>query len=241
MEKTLGRIGSGRIGSVGCLIGVALPAPARSWVVCQRQASDTRRVTTGFWNERYGGHELAYGRSPNDFLCEVVDDLPRGAVLCLGAGEGRNAVFLAERLGPVTAVDQSAVGLAKAEQLARTAGVELTCVVADLNQYPFGEKWSVITSIWAHVPPDVRARVNAEVVNALAPGGAFVLESYTPAQIGRGTGGPPDAALTTTLAELGRQLPGLDFKIAREIERDVQEGPHHRGTSAVVQLLAIKP
>ncbi len=197
-------------------------------------------MATEFWDERYGRDELAYGAEPNDFVREVLDQLPRGPALCLGAGEGRNAVFLARHVGPVTAVDQSAVGLQKAARLAQAAGVELTTEVADLEHYPFGTGWSIITSIWAHVPPQVRARVHAEVLEALAPGGVYVLESYTPDQVGRGTGGPPDPAFTTTLAELRQQLAGLEFAVARECEREVREGAFHNGTSAVVQLLAIK-
>jgi len=194
-----------------------------------------------FWDQRYSHDKQTYGATENDFLREVVPRLPRGPALCLGAGEGRNAVFLAHHLGPVTAVDQSAVGLEKAAQLAKSRGVELRTRTADLMELPFGDGWSVITSIWAHVPPPVRARVHSEVLGALAPGGAYVVESYTPAQVGRGTGGPPNAALTTDLAELKAQLPGLEFVIAREIERDVQEGNFHNGLSSVVQLLAIKP
>lgn len=198
-------------------------------------------MATDFWNERYGGAEMAYGVEPNDFVREVIERLPRGRALCLGAGEGRNAVFVGKHIGPVTAVDQSAVGLAKAAELARDADVDLTVEVADLARYPFGEGWSVITSIWAHVPAEVRARIHGEVVRALAPGGAYVLESYTPDQIGRGTGGPPDPAFTTTLEELSAQLAGLDFVIARQCEREVREGRFHDGLSSVVQLLAMKP
>ncbi|MEM9069801.1 MAG: class I SAM-dependent methyltransferase [Myxococcota bacterium] len=194
-----------------------------------------------FWDQRYEQDEMSYGAAPNDFLREVVKQLPRGAALCLGAGEGRNAVFLAEHLGPVTAVDQSPVGLAKAATLAESKNVGLKIAVADLREFDFGEGWSVITSIWAHVPPGVRARVHAEVLRSLAPGGAYVLEAYTPAQVGRGTGGPPDPSMNPTLEELRVQLEGLDFVIGRELEREVQEGAYHNGMSSVVQVLATKP
>lgn len=193
------------------------------------------------WDERYNRDGLLYGEAPNDFLREVMHRLPHGRTLCLGAGEGRNAVFLAGHFGPVTAVDLSAVGLRKAEKLAKERGVELQTEVADLMEFSFGEGWSVITSIWAHVPPPVRERVHSQVIHALSPGGAFVLESYTPAQIGRGTGGPPNPALTTNLAELEQQLQGLELVIGREIEREVSEGELHNGASCVVQLLAVKP
>ena len=69
----------------------------------------------------------------------------------------------------------------------------------------------------------------------------YVVEAYTPDQIGRGTGGPPDPALTPTLAQLREELDGLDFVIGRELEREIHEGRHHDGVSAVVQVLAVKP
>ena len=49
------------------------------------------------WDQRYAGDEYVYGTLPNEFLVSRVAALPRGRVLCLGEGEGRNAVWLAGR------------------------------------------------------------------------------------------------------------------------------------------------
>lgn len=71
------------------------------------------------WDERYAEPGFAYGTAPNDFLAQNVERLPAGGdVLSLAEGEGRNAVFLAQRGFRITAVDGSAVGLEKARQLA---------------------------------------------------------------------------------------------------------------------------
>ncbi len=51
----------------------------------------------GMWNQRYDTEEYVYGTEPNGFLAEACAQIPAGPVVCLGAGEGRNAVFLAER------------------------------------------------------------------------------------------------------------------------------------------------
>ena len=48
------------------------------------------------WDERYNSAEYAFGTEPNDFLVSAVDRLPGGRILCLGEGEGHNAVWLAE-------------------------------------------------------------------------------------------------------------------------------------------------
>ena len=47
------------------------------------------------WDARYAEPGWAFGTEPNDFLREQAHELPRGRVLCLAEGEGRNAVWLA--------------------------------------------------------------------------------------------------------------------------------------------------
>jgi len=193
------------------------------------------------WDERYAEPTLAYGAEPNDFLREVADALPDGPALCLAEGQGRNAVFLARGGRPVTAVDLSPVGLRRAAEFAADAGVELDTQVADLAEFELGlERWAVVVSIWAHVPSVVRKDLHRRVVAGLRPGGVLVLEAYTPEQVGRGTGGPPDRDWTMSLAALREELEGVEFEIARERVREVHEGQYHHGDSAVVQVLARK-
>ncbi len=193
------------------------------------------------WDERYSQPGFAYGEAPNDFLVEVVDRLPRGRALCLAEGEGRNAVFLAERGFDVTAVDLSPVGLQKAEGLAERRGVRIATEVANLADYMIApQKYEVVVSIWAHTPPAIRRRIHGLVVAGLRIGGMLVLEAYRPEQVGRGTGGPPVPELTMKLSDLASELTGLALLEAREVDRQVREGTYHNGMSAVVQVLAEK-
>ena len=194
------------------------------------------------WDERYQGEDFVYGTEPNDFLRSQIDYLPTGRILCLAEGEGRNAVFLAEQGFIVTAVDQSSVGLAKAERLAAQRGVRLETVVADLAGFHIDpESWDGIVSIFAHTPPPVRRHIHREVVRGLKPGGVFVLEAYRPEQLHYKTGGPPVAEMMMDLSGLRAELTGLDFEYAEETVREIQEGPLHTGTGAVVQIRARKP
>jgi SAM-dependent methyltransferase len=193
------------------------------------------------WDERYSVEEYVYGTRPNGFLASVVDRLPMGRVLCLAEGEGRNAVYLAEQGFEVTAVDSSAVGLEKARKLAGQHGVHIETVVADLAHYEIvPESWDAIVAIFCHLPPPLRRAVHAQAVAGLRPGGAFVLEAYTPAQLKHGTGGPPVVELMMTLDGLRDELTGLRFVHAVETERDIKEGRLHAGVGAVVQVLAYK-
>jgi len=196
------------------------------------------------WDERYSGREYFYGKEPNDFLKDNIDLVKAGdSVLCLAEGEGRNAAFIArsQSSAHVTAVDASKVGLEKTKALAREQNVQIETVHADLAQYDLGiEQWDVIVSIWCHLPADLRRKVHAAVVRALKPNGRFILDAYTPDQLKHGTGGSKALDMLMQLSELKNELSGLDFKIGRECERDVQEGQGHFGLSAVVQVIAQK-
>jgi len=191
------------------------------------------------WNECYSAEHYIYGTAPNAFLVEMAPYIPGGPVLCLAEGEGRNAVHLATLGHRVTAVDQSEAGLAKARRLAAARGVEVKTVVADLEDFAIESGiWAGIVAVFAHLPPATRRKVHAEAARGLSPGGVFLLEAYTPAQLERGTEGPKSPELLMNLTDLRKELAGLEFLVAREIERDVIEGDGHTGRGAVVQILA---
>lgn len=197
------------------------------------------------WDQRYSEQGFAYGTLPNDFLKEEFQQIPAaGNVLCLAEGEGRNAVFLARQGFSVTAVDQSSVGLNKANGLAHENGVEINTIQADLATFDLGiNHWDGIVSIAAHVPPAIRQDLHSRVLRALKNGGIFLLEAYTIRHLEmNGAGGPPASQkdLFMSMQVLTAELAGLDFIIARELDRHITEGKYHQGHSAVVQLLARK-
>lgn len=194
------------------------------------------------WDERYDDDDFVYGTEPNDFLKSEYTRIPKGGrVLCLAEGEGRNAVFLAQQGYSVTAVDQSSVGLQKAERLAKESGVKISTMVTDLADYDFGsEVWDGIVSISAHVPPILRKHLHGQVMKSLKVRGVFILEAYTERQLEMtGVGGPPSAQkeLFMSLDELKIELDGMKFIVGEEVERNISEGKYHEGESAVVQVV----
>lgn len=192
-----------------------------------------------FWNNRYATDNHIYGEAPNDFVGEMASKIPAGPVLCLAEGEGRNAVHLATLGHQVTAMDQSEVGMAKARRLAATCGVTIETIVADLEHYVIAPgAWAGIVATFAHLPPALRRQVHRAVVAGLQPGGVFILEAYTPAQLAFDTGGPKSPELLMTEAALREELSGLEILVAQELEREVNEGGGHRGRGAVVQIFA---
>ena len=199
-------------------------------------------MSSTFWDQRYAGEELVYGEAPNEFLAGMADRLPvRGQALDIGAGEGRNALFLASRGLDVLAVDQSAVGMRKAQRLARQRGLTLRTQAIDLNDFdPGPDSFDVVSSIFVHLPAALRGAVHRRVRSWLKPGGVFVLEAYAPDQIDRSTGGPKDPALLAPVEVIVAELDGLQIEHQAALVRNVSEGNFHTGEASVVQVLAWK-
>ena len=193
------------------------------------------------WNERYNNEEYIYGKMPNDFLVESIHLIPKGNVLSIADGEGRNSVFLARSGYAVTGVDNSFVGMEKARKLAYDNNVEVSYQCADLATYEIEpESWQGIVSIFCHLPPDLRKQVYAKAIAGLKSGGAFIIESYSPEQLSYGTGGPKDPALLPSVDTLREELDGLDLIVCRQTERVVLEGIGHSGMASTVQIVGIK-
>ena len=194
------------------------------------------------WDERYSAEEYVYGKDPNEFLANAVDKIPKGKVLCVAEGEGRNAVFLAEHGYDVFAVDSSSVGLEKARKLAEERGVSIHTTVSDLAHFAIEpESLDGVVSIFAHVPPQLRKELHKKIVAGLRPGGVLILEAYRPDQLKYKTGGPPTAEFMMTLESLEEELKGLNFEYGVELDRDVVEGKFHTGKGAVVQIIGVRP
>lgn len=197
-----------------------------------------------FWDDRYSHPNFVFGYKPNDFLAANARLLKPGSrVLCLGDGEGRNGVHLATLGHDVVSLDQSAVGLAKAEQLASEKGVALETWHVDLADWvdhpPPERAWDAVVSIFCHLPSTLRRRVCETTSAQTRPGGMLLLEAYTPAQVALGTGGPKDTDQLLTRQDVLDDWQGWRLDV-RLVERRIFEGMGHQGLSSVVQVLGMR-
>ncbi len=114
--------------------------------------------------------------TPSVFMVESTKDLDPGTALDVGAGQGRNSVWLAQQGWDVTAIDISGAGLAAASANAIKVGTSITTEKTTYQDFDFGtERWDLIVMIlsWAPVSnPTFMARLNA----SLRPGGVLVFE-----------------------------------------------------------------
>ena len=88
------------------------------------------------WDERYSRGEHAT-LEPHHLLIRLAETLPAGVALDVACGAGRHALYLAGRGWRVTAVDASKVGIGITKERARSLGVEVDALVADLEQNGF--------------------------------------------------------------------------------------------------------
>jgi SAM-dependent methyltransferase len=215
------------------------------------------------WDQVYSRTEYHYGVEPNSWIRETVERYllkerwfaPLGitqpeeiAVVELAAGEGRNAVWLAERGFQVTAFDRSGEGLRKAVALAEKRGTRITARTDDVLALPdaasyWQESAAVVVSTFFHVPPELKRAMFAAHAAITQPGGLLFAEWFHPDQrtAGYESGGPPSPEMMVTAAELREHFAEWHILTCRETVRHLAEGAGHAGDGAVTQFAARKP
>jgi len=153
-------------------------------------------VTSHQWDERYGGDELVWTSTPNQFLVSAVVDLRPGRAVDLACGEGRNSIWLAEQGWQVTGVDFSSVGLAKADRLADHRGVRITWVEAAVADWaPPPDGFDLVAMLYLQLPQPARQDALSRAAVAVAPGGTLVVVAHDLDNLTHGYGGPQDPDL----------------------------------------------
>jgi SAM-dependent methyltransferase len=176
------------------------------------------------WNDRYRATDLMWSAGPNMFVEELCRDLPAGRSIDLAAGEGRNAIWLAERGWDSTAVDYSDVAIDKARRIAEKRGVTITTEVADLTTYePTPGGYDLVVIAYLQLRDDELTPILRRAAAAVAPGGTFLVVSHDRDNLEHGYGGPQHVEVLTTPDQVVGVL-GDDFTVERcEVaERHVQ-------------------
>lgn len=193
------------------------------------------------WDVEYQQEAFVFGTAPNDFLAEAYGFFPKGKILSIGEGEGRNAVFLARMGYDVTGLDAVSSGFPKGQKLAESHDVFVDWQHADLHDFLWEpQRWNGILSIFCHLPSELRKKVHTQAAQALCPKGVFLLEAYAPEQLQYGTGGPQSLDMLPDLATLLADFPTLKVLHACTLEREVVEGHRHTGLAMVNQVVLLK-
>ncbi len=177
------------------------------------------------WDRRYGGRELIWTAEPNRFLVAETETLAPGRAIDLACGEGRNAIWLAERGWLTVGVDFSDVGLRKARELAAARGISAEWVAADLLEYrPEPKAFDLVLVFYLQVPAADRQPVLQAAADAVAPAGTFLLVAHDSSNLRHGYGGPQTPAVLYTASDVVADIDGRGLQIERaeRVERPVQ-------------------
>jgi SAM-dependent methyltransferase len=174
------------------------------------------------WDERYAAAERVWSAGPNREVERIVAAWVPGRALDLGAGEGRHALWLAEKGWQVTAVDFSAVGIDRGRREAESRGLAVDWVVEDVTTWhpPEGTTFDLALVAYLHIPEDVFSRLG----RWLAPGGALVVVGHALRNLTEGVGGPQDPALLHTTEQLRAAAQDLDIERCEEVVRSTDAG-----------------
>lgn len=193
-----------------------------------------RTDDVNFWNLLFDQQVYAFGETPNRYMANKLEEVPPAKVLLPGEGEGRNAVYLAEKGWKVSAFDLSEKGKEKADRLAQKKNVEIDFRVGDVKKMTYPENYfDALVLIFAHFMPDQRRAYHQKLLSYLKPGGKLVLEGHA-----RLDEEPVD--IRFNLNELKADFKGVDFIEAKTTWEELNEGRIITGRTQVVQIFAIK-
>ncbi len=126
------------------------------------------------WEQKYKGGEYTPNDSPSALLVEWLPNIPRGRVLDVATGMGRNALFLAQQGFAVDAVDISSAGLAIARQKALETGLTVNWIQADLDIFDLPSQTYdlIIDNFYLNRP------LAPKIIEALTPEGILIFEHH---------------------------------------------------------------
>jgi SAM-dependent methyltransferase len=195
------------------------------------------------WDERYGAAGFLYGTEPNAYLASQRSLFVSGKkALVVADGEGRNGVWLAQQGLEVDAFDLSAVGVAKARQLAQRSGVAVNFEVSDCEPWRWpADAYDYVVAIFIQfAAPALRQRLFANMVGSLKRGGYLILQGYTPTAAELASFGPQLLDHLYTEEMLRAAFAGMalvDFQVYQAV---VAEQVQQSEPSALIGLVAQK-
>ncbi len=179
------------------------------------------------WDERYAGTDLVWSPTPNQFVEAELAGEPVGTAVDLAAGEGRNAIWLAQQGWTVEAVDFSQVGLDKGREMAAGLGVEeqLTWHCANALSWT-GSDVDLVVVAYLQLPADERGRAIRNGFDALRTGGTLLVVAHDSSNLTEGTGGPQDPDVLYTAEDVLADLEGRSYEVvkAERVTRKVDDG-----------------
>lgn len=193
------------------------------------------------WNKKFSRDGYLYGTNPNQFIKNSFVNFKKDqTVLCLGEGEGRNAIFLAKEGFDVEAIDASDIGLNKLFEQSKIENVEIKTACMDINDWQVSKKYGAILFSFLHLKIDELKTLIKKIETSLEKDGFFVCEVFSKNQIENNSGGPKDLELLYSMDDFKENIKELKIHKLEEVITNLEEGTGHQGEASVIRLIAQK-
>lgn len=170
------------------------------------------------WNDRYRATDRLWSAEPNVFVEDRLADRMPGVGLDLASGEGRNAIWLAERGWEMTAVDFSSVAIERG----REHSAEVDFVVDDVLTWQPDGSYDLVLVAYLHLLLADFEPLIRRATTWLRPGGELFMVGHDRTNIEHGVGGPQYPEVLWEVEEITPWLDGLDIVEAGVVEREVE-------------------
>ena len=185
-------------------------------------------MDAGAWDTRYAAADQVWSLEPNQFVASELADLDPGRALDVACGEGRNAIWLAQRGWTVTGIDFAEVAVERARRLA--GDLDVTWQVGDALRTEL-PRVDLAVLAYLQLPAAERRTAVRRAFAALDTGGTLFLVAHDSTNLAEGTGGPQDPDVLYTAEDVLRDLDGEPFSVVRaeRVARVVTKADDHGG------------
>lgn len=185
------------------------------------------------WDRFFARRERVLARDPNPIVTELLAPLAPGTAIELGAGEGRNALWLARRGWRVTALDFSGIALERTRRQADAEGLRINCVLGDAREVSVHEgRFDLVLIAYMQPAAAQRRAMFAGAAGAVAPGGHLLVVGL---DVSDPAAQPQDDDWRLTPERLADAFPGIELTRCERVTRE-QRGAH--GTQQAIDSVA---
>lgn len=171
------------------------------------------------WDQRYSSTDRLWSSEPNLFVADRLADVEPGVGLDLASGEGRNAIWLADRGWEMDAVDFSEVAVDRGRR--RSDLVEF--IEADILDWEPSRTYDLVLIAYLHLMPKDFERLIRRVTGWLSPGGELFMVGHDRSNLDEGVGGPPVLEILWDVDQILEWLGDLRLIEGGVVQRPVED------------------
>lgn len=170
------------------------------------------------WDQRYESKEMLWSRLPNTFVKSRLRDAEPGTGVDVACGEGRNAIWLADRGWEMTAVDFSAVAIERGRSLSD----KVNFVQSDVFTWDPRRLFDLVLIAYLQVEAEPLSELVRRAGGWLEHGGELFMVGHDISNLDEGVGGPQVPERLWDLDLMLEWLEGLRVVEAGVVKRPVE-------------------